>query len=136
MGTSNKDMDASPLSPCPPHLEKNVQTPNALAPIIILKPWSNNNDNNKDNDMDTMITSASKNHNNHNVVFFVLVAVVIEAADNGGTCPHGHLPMLTLSRISRPCAKRRRGGDPLSLKLQSMTIVMTTTTMRMLCLPA
>ncbi len=66
-----------------------------------------------------MITSASKNHKEHNVAFFALVAVVVEAVDDGGTHPHRHLLTLMPLHVSCHQNKRRRGGEPLLSKSQS-----------------
>ncbi len=73
---------------------------------------SNNDEDNDNKEEDAAFASASKNNNDHKIVAFMLVGVIVRAADKGGTRSCGHLPTSTPLR-------RRRGGDPLLTKLQS-----------------
>jgi hypothetical protein len=52
---------------------------------MMSKPRGNDNDNDYNNNKNPVITSTSKIHDDQNVIFFVPVAVSVEAADNGGT---------------------------------------------------
>jgi hypothetical protein len=79
------------------------------------KPRTDNNDQNyddEDDDKDVVIASTSKKNDDHNVIFFVPVAVAVAAADEGVIQPR-RCPL-----TSTP-SRRRRGGDPWSLKPRS-----------------
>ncbi len=110
-GNVKQRYGCAPPYPHAPPGRNNAPTPNSLAAIINLKPQSNSNDNDDNNGKDTMIASASKNNDDCNVVFFAQVTVVVQAADDGGTCPHGHLLTSMLSRVSCHLAGRRRGSN-------------------------
>jgi hypothetical protein len=71
---------------------------------------SNNDDyNDDDNNKDVRIAKTSKKNDGHDVLFFAPVAVDVTAADKGVIHPRRCL--LTLMPL-----RRRRGGDPSSLK--------------------
>jgi hypothetical protein len=111
MTTTMTTTTTTARTPCSPAQARTMRTTTLSSLQSLLKLQSKADDNNNDG-KDAVVASASKNNDDHKVVLFAMVGFVVAAADEGRTRLRGRLP--TLMPLHR-----RRGGDLLSLKLQS-----------------